>query len=112
MFYVSSSQKPKKEAYDKFFGDITDALKPLNDVCSKGNSHLCGDQITVADIVIFTELSMTFEICGLTTESAEVKQHRFLVNWLKVMKTDVIIDRLDNVMKEKLRAATKAKLTS
>ena len=58
-------------------------LKYLDDRLNTDQSFLCGEKLTLADIVIFNEVTFYMEIMGLNTESEEIKVSKNLVKWLK-----------------------------
>ena len=55
----------------------------LDDRLNTEHSFLCGERISLADIVIFNEVTMYMEIMGFNTESEEIKDRKNLVKWLK-----------------------------
>lgn len=46
--------------------------------------YLCGPKLTLGDIIIFNEVSRFFELTGLHTEHAEVKDLPNITKWFKV----------------------------
>ena len=55
----------------------------LDDRLNTEQSFLCGEKLSLADIVIFNEVNLYMEIMGLDTDSEEIKDRAYLVKWLK-----------------------------
>ena len=55
----------------------------LDDRLKTEQSFLCGEKLSLADIVIFNEVTLYMEIMGLDTDSEEIKDRAYLVKWLK-----------------------------
>ena len=55
----------------------------LDDRLNTEQSFLCGEKLSLADIVIFNEVTLYMEIMGLDTDSEEIKDRAYLVKWLK-----------------------------
>ena len=55
----------------------------LDDRLNTEQSFLCGEKLSLADIVIFNEVTLYMEIIGFNTESEEIQDKANLVKWLK-----------------------------
>ena len=55
----------------------------LDDRLKTEQSFLCGEKLSLADIVIFNEVTLYMEIMGLDTDNEEIKDRAYLVKWLK-----------------------------
>ena len=55
----------------------------LDDRLNTEQSFLCGEKLSLADIVIFNEVTLYMEIMGFNTESEEIQDRANLVKWLK-----------------------------
>ena len=55
----------------------------LDDRLNTEQSFLCGEKLSLADIVIFNEVTLYMEIMGFNTESEEIQDIANLVKWLK-----------------------------
>lgn len=69
-------------------------LMELNDRLDTEQSFLCGEKISLADIVIFNEITLYMEIMVLDYESQEIKERTNLVKWLKKMLNNLIVIEL------------------
>jgi glutathione S-transferase len=76
----------------------------LDDRLDTEHSFLCGEKLTLADIVIFNEVTLYMEIMGLDTESEEIKERINLVKWLK---TKMLNNLQVNDSYEKMKDALK-----
>ena len=69
---------------------------------------LCGQKMTIGDIVVFNEVSQFFAMTGLSTTSEEVSGYTFLTKWYtKKMLSDPDIAKHDQDMKDTLKKCFK-----
>ena len=87
-------------------------LMELNDRLDTEQSFLCGEKISLADIVIFNEITLYMEIMVLDYESQEIKERTNLVKWLKKMLNNLIVIELHQKMQDALKKIKIKKPTS
>lgn len=95
--------KNDKEQYDKWKSDFTSCLKAL-DLKLVEHSYMCGEKLTVADIIIFNELSMFAALNGINFDSPDnTAEYPNLVKWFRdKMLTNQTIKLVDDEMKRDL----------
>lgn len=72
--------------------------------------YLCGDKITLGDVIIFNELSLFMELCDLNPQSAELSEHINLIKWFNIkMKSQKVFADFDEEMKAELKKVKKKK---
>ena len=65
--------------------------------------YLCGNKMTMGDIIVYNELSQFMELVGINPTSQELAAYPFLSKWFNQrMGTDEQIKQLDQEMKEAL----------
>ena len=76
----------------------------LDDRLNTEQSFLCGEKLSLADIVIFNEVTLYLEIMGLDTDSEEIKERTNLSKWLKTkMLNNLQVIELHQKMKDALK---------
>ena len=74
--------KASKDQYKKWNSDFMSCLKGL-DLKLVEHQFLCGDKLTLADIIVFNEISLFIELNELDIDSADLAQYPNLVKWFK-----------------------------
>ena len=65
--------------------------------------YLCGNKMTMGDIIVFNELSQFMELVGMNPTGQELAAYPFLSKWFNQrMGSDEQIKKLDQEMKETL----------
>ena len=101
------AQPPTKDQFEKWRKDFEQCLKVL-DLRLVDTPFLCGQWMTVGDVIVFNDISMYLELCNLTPDSGEMAQSPNLVKWIKVkMLSNSVIVALDTKFKESLKKAKK-----
>ena len=99
------SAKPNQASFDKWKGEVLDALGTLNARLIHSD-YICGPKMTIGDIIVFNELSQFMQMCDLTINSDELKNQEFLSKWfVNKMLVDPTIAKYDREMKEALSKA-------
>lgn len=86
---------PTKDQFKKWQKDFEQCLSVI-DMRLVDGPFLCGSWMTVADVIVFNDISMYMELCGLTPKSSELSQYTNLLKWFSVkMLSNPVIQGLD-----------------
>ncbi len=77
------STQPPKEQYEKWQNEFLMSLKTL-DMKLIENQFLCGNRITLGDVIVYNEVSMFMALTDKTAQSSEFSKYPNLVKWLTV----------------------------
>jgi len=101
--------KPKttKEQYKKWHSDFMQCLKGL-DLKLVEHTFLCGEKITIGDIVVFNELSLFMELNDYTPDHEEMAPYPNLMKWFKTKMLGIqVVKALNDEMKDSLSKVKK-----
>ena len=94
----------------KWDKELNDCLQSL-DLRLVESSFLCGEDMTIADIIVFNDISLYMELMGVNLESKELERLPNLSRWFRhKMLNDVKVDKANKEMKEALKKITITKL--
>ena len=97
---------PSQAIYDKWYNDVIATLKSLDDkLISKG--YLAADKLTIADIIVFSEISQFLFMTGKTFEDDEFSEYAFLIKWFNLVKSDRAIQFKDEEFKQAMAGLKK-----
>jgi glutathione S-transferase len=72
------------------------------------NAYLCGNKLTLGDLVVFNDLAMYMELKGYTIESKELGEYPNLTKWFNLkMLQNPLVKEVYLDMKESLKKAKK-----
>lgn len=102
--------KTTKEQYSKWEQDFLQCLQGL-DMKLVEHSYLCGEKMTIADIIVFNELSMFVELNpDKNMDSAEMSAYPNLVKWFNTkMLANAHVKQCNDEMKMALSSIKKSK---
>ena len=93
----------------KWDKEILDCLQSLDSRLVK-SSFLCGEDMTIADIIVFNDMSLYMELRGVNLDSKELERLPNLSRWFRhKMLNDPQVDKTNKEMKEALKNITPAK---
>ena len=113
MFYQPQvfSEKPTEAMNKKWESEIRQALKALDQELVK-TSHLCGDVMTLGDLLVFSDLLQYIEINGFNEKSPELKDYENLMRWYSTkMMAKPQLKQVVEEFREALKKAKPAKLS-
>ncbi len=68
------------------------------------SEFVCGDRISIADIIIYNDISQYMAMCFYELDSPEIANYPNLVKWItNKMKLYPLLNDLDNDMRTALR---------
>jgi len=74
------------------------------------SSFLCGEDMTIADIIVFNDMSLYMELMGVNIDSKDIETRPNLQRWFRhKMLNDPKVEKANNEMKEALKKITLAK---
>ena len=74
------------------------------------NPFLCGDRITLGDVIVYNEISMFLQLADLTPTSSELSSFPNLVKWLTIkMPSHEVIQKLNQEMIDALKKVKKTR---
>jgi len=103
--------KSAKEQYKRWEQDFMSCLKGL-DMKLVEHTYLCGEKLTMADIIVFNELSLFMELNSEDKgiDSAEMAVFPNLVKWFKIkMLNNQTFKMCNDEMKAELNKCRKMK---
>ena len=100
-------QKPTKDQLTKWENEVIQCLKAL-DYKLVENQYLCGNKLTLGDLVVFNDFAMFLELKGYSIDSQELAEYPNLTKWFNLkMLQNPQVKEVYNEMKDTLKKAKK-----
>ena len=98
---------PAQQAINKWKTDMVNNFGALDKKLDK-QTYLCGDKMTIGDIVVYNELIMFNALLDISTYGAEYSPYNNLAKWMQTMSGDSHISQLEADMKKDLKTVKRA----